>query len=81
MIRKKEQTMQSKFVKLLIFPLHEKIQGSQTLYEIISALKQSPIVYSREVLKLIDEESVQLIKTKAAIKNMGKLCLQLKLPM
>lgn len=46
-----------------------KIQGSQTLYEIISALKQSPIVYSMDVLELIDEESVQLIKIKAAIKN------------
>lgn len=46
-----------------------KIPGSQTLYEIISALKQSPIVYSMDVLELIDEESVQLIKIKAAIKN------------
>jgi len=36
-----------------------KIQGSQTLYEIISALNQSPIVYSMDVLELIDEESVQ----------------------
>ena len=39
------------------------------MYEIISALKRSSIVYNIEVLELIDEESVKLIKIKAFIKK------------
>jgi len=39
------------------------------LYEIISALKQSAIVLDVEVLELIDEDSVKLIKIKAVLKK------------
>jgi len=39
------------------------------LYEIISALKQSAIVLDFEVLELIDEDSVKLIKIKAVLKK------------
>ncbi len=37
------------------------------MYEIISALRQSAIVLDVEVLELIDEDSVKLIKIKASI--------------
>jgi hypothetical protein len=39
------------------------------LYEIISALRQSAIVLDVEVLEVIDEDSVKLIKIKAILKN------------
>jgi hypothetical protein len=39
------------------------------LYEIISALKQSAIVLDVEILELIDEDSVKLIKIKAVLKE------------
>jgi hypothetical protein len=39
------------------------------LYEIISALRQSAIVLDVEVLELIDEDSVKLIKIKAILKE------------
>jgi len=39
------------------------------LYEIISALRQSAIVCDVDVLELIDEESVKLIKLKAVLKG------------
>jgi len=39
------------------------------LYEIISALRQSAIVLDVEVLELIDEDSVKLIKIKAVLKE------------
>jgi len=39
------------------------------LYEIISALRQSAIVLEVEVLELIDEDSVKLIKIKAVLKE------------
>jgi len=39
------------------------------LYEIISALSQSAIVLNVEVLELIDEDSVKLIKIKAVLKG------------
>lgn len=39
------------------------------MYEIISALRQSPIVLDVEVLELIDEDSVKLIKIKAVLKE------------
>jgi hypothetical protein len=39
------------------------------LYEIISALRQSAIVLDIEVLELIDEDSVKLIKIKAVLKE------------
>ena len=37
------------------------------MYEIISALRQSAIVLDVEVLELIDEDSVKLIKIKAIL--------------
>ncbi len=39
------------------------------MYEIISALKQSAIVLDVEVLELIDEDSVKLIKIKVVLKE------------
>ena len=39
------------------------------MYEIISALRQSAIVLDVEVLELIDEDSVKLIKIKAVLKE------------
>ncbi len=39
------------------------------MYEIISALSQSAIVLNVEVLELIDEDSVKLIKIKAVLKG------------
>jgi len=39
------------------------------LYEIISALRQSAIVLDVDVLELIDEDSVKLIKIKAVLKE------------
>ncbi len=39
------------------------------MYEIISALRQSPIVLDVEVLELIDEDSVKLIKIKVVLKE------------
>jgi hypothetical protein len=39
------------------------------LYEIISALRQSAIVLDVEVLEVIDEDSVKLIKIKAILKD------------
>jgi len=39
------------------------------LYEIISALRQSAIVLDIEVLELIDEDSVKLIRIKAVLKE------------
>jgi len=39
------------------------------LYEIISALRESAIVLSVEVLELIDEDSVKLVKIKAVLKE------------
>jgi len=39
------------------------------LYEIISALRQSDIVREIDVLELIDEDSVKLIKIKAILKE------------
>ncbi len=38
------------------------------MYEIISGLRQSAIVLDVEVLELIDEDSVKLIKIKAVLK-------------
>jgi len=39
------------------------------LYEIISVLRQSAIVLDVEVLELIDEDSVKLIKIRAVLKK------------
>ena len=39
------------------------------MYEIISALRQSAIVLDVEVLEVIDEDSVKLIKIKAILKD------------
>ncbi len=39
------------------------------MYEIISALRQSAIVLDVEVLEVIDEDSVKLIKIKAVLKS------------
>ena len=39
------------------------------MYEIISALKKSAIVLDVEVLELVDEDSVKLIKIKAVLKE------------
>jgi hypothetical protein len=39
------------------------------LYEIISAFRQSAIVLDVEVLELIDEDSVKLIKIKAILEE------------
>ena len=39
------------------------------MYEIISALRQSSIVLDVEVLEVIDEDSVKLIKIKAVLKD------------
>ena len=39
------------------------------MYEIVTALKQSAIVLDVEVLELIDENSVKLIKIKAVLKK------------
>ncbi len=39
------------------------------MYEIISVLRQSAIVLDFDVLELIDEESVKLIKIKAVLKE------------
>ena len=39
------------------------------MYEIISALRQSAIVRDVDVLELIDEDSVKLIKIKAILKK------------
>ena len=39
------------------------------MYEIISALRRSAIVHDVEVLELIDEDSIKLIKIKAILKE------------
>jgi hypothetical protein len=39
------------------------------LYEIISVLRQSAIVLDFDVLELIDEDSVKLIKIKAVLET------------
>ncbi len=39
------------------------------MYEIISALRQSAIVADIEVIELIDEDSVKLVKIRAALKE------------
>ena len=39
------------------------------MYEIVSALKQSAIVLDVEVLEVIDEDSVKLIKIKTVLKE------------
>jgi len=39
------------------------------LYEIISVLRQSAIVLDFDVLELIDEDSVKLIKIKVVLKE------------
>jgi len=39
------------------------------LYDIISALRQSGIVLDIEILELIDEDSIKLIKIKAVLKG------------
>ena len=39
------------------------------MYEIISVLRQSAIVLDFDVLELIDEDSVKLIKIKAILKE------------
>lgn len=39
------------------------------MYEIISALRQSAIVLDVEVLEVIDEDSIKLIKIKAILKD------------
>ena len=39
------------------------------MYEIISVLRQSAIVLDFDVLELIDEDSVKLIKIKAVLKE------------
>lgn len=39
------------------------------MYEIITALRRSPVVLDVDVLELIDEDSVRLIKIKATLKE------------
>lgn len=39
------------------------------MYDIISALRQSAIVLDIEVLELVDEDSIKLIKVKASLKE------------
>ena len=39
------------------------------MYHIISALRQSAIVLDIEVLELVDEDSIKLIKVKASLKE------------
>ena len=50
------------------------------MYEIISALRRSSIVLDVEVLEVIDEDSVKLIKIKAVLKDDCIVQRQLHLP-
>ncbi len=39
------------------------------MYDIVTALRRSPVVLDVDVLELIDEDSVRLIKIKATLKK------------
>ncbi len=44
------------------------------MYEIISALKESPLFTSIDIIDLIDEEHVQLLRVKARVIDGSLLC-------